>query len=170
MKKINIGIIGSGFIVPVFISVSKLVKGYHLRAIWGRHEEKLLQYKDEVDYLTTDLEKILSDETIDAIYVALPNKLHYEYALKALEHGKHVILENPFTVYYDEAKDKYHFACFVSDAAACCRQGIEFILEGDNVYPEDYPAEGAEITIQGVFGTYEEDGGTYWSLTGARFI
>ena len=47
---------------------------------------------------------------------------------------------------------------------------IEFILEGDNVYPEDYPAEGAEITIQGVFGTYEEDGGTYWSLTGARFI
>ena len=39
-----------------------------------------------------------------------------------------------------------------------------------SVYPEDYPAEGAEITIQGVFGTYEEDGGTYWSLTGARFI
>lgn len=104
MKKINIGIIGSGFIVPVFINVSKLVKGYHLRAIWGRHEEKLLQYKDEVDYLTTDLEKILSDETIDAIYVALPNKLHYEYALKALQHDKHVILEKPFTVYYDEAK------------------------------------------------------------------
>ena len=104
MKKINIGIIGSGFIIPVFIEVSKMFEDYHLRAIWGRHEEKLLQFKDEVDYYTTDLEKVLSDEEIDAIYVALPNSLHYQYAMEALKHGKHVILEKPFTVYYKDAK------------------------------------------------------------------
>jgi predicted dehydrogenase len=104
MKKINVGIIGSGFIVPVFISVSKLFEEFHLRAIWGRHEEKLAQFKDEVDYYTCDLERLLSDDEIDVIYVALPNALHYRYAMMALKHHKHVILEKPFTVYYRQAK------------------------------------------------------------------
>ncbi|MBR4422210.1 MAG: Gfo/Idh/MocA family oxidoreductase, partial [Erysipelotrichaceae bacterium] len=104
MKKINIGILGSGFIVPVFIEMSKLYRQYHLRAIWGRHEEKLLTFKEEFEYYTTDLEAFLSDEKIDVVYIALPNALHYEYALKALEHGKHVILEKPFTVHKKEAK------------------------------------------------------------------
>jgi hypothetical protein len=115
--------------------------------------------QDGIDY---DLTKLSSD----LIYAEVYNMMIFpkEYI------GRTVKVSGVFTVYYDEAKDKYHFACFVSDAAACCQQGIEFILEGDNVYPEDYPAEGAEITITGVFGTYEEDGGTYWSLTGARFI
>ncbi|MBR4462036.1 MAG: Gfo/Idh/MocA family oxidoreductase [Erysipelotrichaceae bacterium] len=104
MKKIHIGILGSGFIVPVFIEISKRYKQYHLRAIWGRHEEKLLTFKDEFDYYTTDLERILNDEEIDVVYIALPNALHYEYALKALQHDKHVILEKPFTVYKKDAK------------------------------------------------------------------
>lgn len=81
--------------------------------------------------------------------------------------GRTIKVAGIFTVYYDEARDKYHFACFVSDAAACCQQGIEFILDGDKAYPSDYPQEGAEITVTGVFGTYEEDGNTYWALTDA---
>ena len=100
----NVGIIGSGFIVPVFIQTAKQIRSYHLRAIWGRHEEKLMPFRDEVDYCTTDLEKILTDEKIDVIYVALPNSLHYSYALKALQHGKHVIVEKPFTVHRKQAK------------------------------------------------------------------
>ena len=81
--------------------------------------------------------------------------------------GRTIKVSGLFTVFYDEAMDKYHFACFVSDAAACCQQGIEFILDGDKAYPSDYPQEGAEITVTGVFGTYEEEGNTYWALTGA---
>ena len=107
---INVGIIGSGFIVPVFIQSSKKYRDYHLRAIWGRHEAKLQNFKDEFDYCTTDLEEILNDEKIDVIYVALPNALHYEYALKALKHGKHVILEKPFTVFYKDAKKLIDYA------------------------------------------------------------
>ena len=114
---------------------------------------------DGIDY---DLTKL----TPDLIYVEVYNMMitPKKYI------GKTIKVSGVFTVYYDEAKDKYHFACFVSDAAVCCQQGIEFILDGDKAYPADYPAEGAEITIQGIFGTYEEDGGTYWSLTGAEFI
>ena len=101
---------GSGFIVPVFISASKMFKDYHIRAIWGRHEDKLKKFENEVDYYTTDLEKLLSDEKIDVIYIGLPNALHYEYAMKALKHGKHVILEKPFTVYYKDAKKLIDYA------------------------------------------------------------
>ena len=82
--------------------------------------------------------------------------------------GRSIRVKGLFTVYYDEANDKYHFACFVSDAAACCQQGIEFILDGNKSYPADYPAEGAEICVEGVFGTYEEDGEKYWALTDAK--
>lgn len=110
MKKINIGVIGSGFIVPVFIEQSKRFKEYHLVGIWGRHEEKLIGFKDEFEYYTTDLNRLLSDEKIDVVYVALPNKLHFEYAYKALNHGKHVILEKPFTVTYKEAKTLIDYA------------------------------------------------------------
>lgn len=81
--------------------------------------------------------------------------------------GRTIKVSGTFTVFYDEAYGKYHFACFVADAAACCQQGIEFILAGDKTYPSDYPQEGAEIVITGVFGTYEEDGNTYWALTDA---
>jgi hypothetical protein len=47
------------------------------------------------------------------------------------------------------------------------KQGIEFILKGDHKYPDDYPQEGSEICITGVFGSYEEDGNTYYALTDA---
>ena len=39
------------------------------------------------------------------IYVALPNNLHFSFAKEALLAGKHVILEKPFTVTYEEAKE-----------------------------------------------------------------
>lgn len=100
----NVGVIGSGFIVPVFIEESKRYKDYHLRGIWGRHIEKLAKFASEFEYVTTDLEELLSDDKIDAVYIALPNGLHFEYALNALKHNKHVILEKPFTVRLKEAK------------------------------------------------------------------
>lgn len=110
MKKINIGVIGSGFIVPVFIRQTKAFPQFRLCGIWGRHMEKLEQYREDFEYLTTDLEEILIDEKIDTIYIALPNALHYAYAMKALEHGKNVIVEKPFTVTVESARKLISYA------------------------------------------------------------
>lgn len=41
---------------------------------------------------------LLTDESIEAVYVPLPPALHYEWGRKALEAGKHLLLEKPFTV------------------------------------------------------------------------
>ncbi len=105
----NVGILGTGFIVPVFIEESKRYPEYHLVGAWGRHPEKLDKVKDEFEYVTDDLEKLLSDPSIDVIYVALPNGLHFEYAMKALEHGKHVMVEKPFTVNTSDAKKLFEY-------------------------------------------------------------
>ena len=51
------------------------------------------------------LEDILKDETIDLVVVNTPNITHYDYTKKALEAGKHVIVEKPFTVTTKEAEE-----------------------------------------------------------------
>lgn len=47
---------------------------------------------------------MIKDPSIDAVYIALPNGLHYEWALRSLEAGKHVLLEKPCTSNAIEAK------------------------------------------------------------------
>ena len=70
--------------------------------------------------------------------------------------GKTVRMSGYFATYHDPGTDKYYFACIIPDATACCSQGIEFILEGDYKYPDDYPVEGQIITVAGIFDTYAE--------------
>lgn len=84
--------------------------------------------------------------------------------------GKNVKMKGMFISYHDETTDKYYFACFITDAAACCSQGMEFILNDEYVFPDDYPEEGSEIVVEGVFGTYNEEGTTYVSLMDSRLI
>ncbi|MBQ4350606.1 MAG: hypothetical protein II768_05065 [Clostridia bacterium] len=68
--------------------------------------------------------------------------------------GKTVRMKGTFAAYPGE--DRNYYVCFIADAAACCQQGMEFVLDGEYVYPDDYPAEGTEITVSGVFDTYYE--------------
>ena len=80
--------------------------------------------------------------------------------------GKKVRMEGAFAVY--EGEDRNYYACLISDATACCSQGIEFVLEGDYSYPEDYPEQGTEITVVGTFDKYYEDDILYCQLINAQ--
>ncbi len=81
--------------------------------------------------------------------------------------GKIIKMTGQFVPYYDEGTGKYYFACFISDATACCSQGIEFILTDDYSYPEDYPQEGDTICVIGTFDTYMEGEYMYCTLRDA---
>lgn len=78
--------------------------------------------------------------------------------------GKTVKMSGPVATYHDEATDKWYYACIIKDATACCAQGIEFILAGD----KQYPAEGEEVCVIGVFDTYKEGENTYCTLRNAE--
>ncbi|MEO0917767.1 MAG: Gfo/Idh/MocA family oxidoreductase, partial [Pseudomonadota bacterium] len=48
---------------------------------------------------------LLADESIDAVYIPLPNHMHVEWSLKALQAGKHVLCEKPMTMATAEFDD-----------------------------------------------------------------
>ena len=89
-------------------------------------------------------------------------------------YGKTVKMTGQFNVYQwvDEsgivADMPVAYACIISDATACCAEGVEFVLEGDYTYPDDYPELGTEITVIGEFQPYEENGMTWYHLVNAR--
>lgn len=82
--------------------------------------------------------------------------------------GKTVKMQGQFAVY--EGADRNYYACLISDATACCQNGIEFDPAGAFSYPEDFPEPGSDITVTGVFGFYEEDGFQYLQLADAVMI
>jgi len=104
---INVGIIGSGFIVPEFIKATSVVGGYHYRAIASPVEEQLKSLKEQynIDYYSLNNEDVFNDPQVDVIYVAVPNGLHYQIAKQALLANKHVIVEKPFVPSVKQAKE-----------------------------------------------------------------
>ena len=108
----KLGIIGSGMIVKDFLSFAHELTEIKLEAITARNIENLkeLQSKYNIKNIYTDIDLCLKNKEIDTIYVAVPNNLHYSVSKKALEAGKNVICEKPFTLKYDEAVELFEIA------------------------------------------------------------
>lgn len=110
-----------------------------------------------------------STEGIDIDLTSLSSTMVYSQVYNMISEpssfiGKMVRMNGLFSYFYDETNDRHYFACIIKDATACCAQGIEFVLDGDYVFPEDYPEPGSEITVTGVFDTYEEGEYMYCTL------
>ena len=110
MKNINVSILGTGMIVPVFLENAERTGGYHIRGIWGRDARKAAVYDSKADYTTDDLDRVLQDPETDVIYIALPNSMHASYAVKALQAGRNVMVEKPFAASYAEALEVIQLA------------------------------------------------------------
>ena len=107
MEQVRLGTIGSGVIVRSILDNVKRTDGITLAAVYSRSAEKAEKlasdYGCSVTY--TDLDAFLSDEAVNTVYIAIPNLLHYAYAKRALNAGKHVILEKPFTTKHAHAAE-----------------------------------------------------------------
>lgn len=114
------------------------------------------------NYPSSDADVDLSLMSDLMVYSAL-----YDIIAHAKDHlGETFRIKGTFAVY--EGDGKTYFACLVTDATACCSQGLEFVLSDSSlVYPDDYPELGAEITVSGVFDTYQEGPYSYCQLIDA---
>ena len=81
--------------------------------------------------------------------------------------GKVIKMQGMFTMYHDEATDKYYYGCIIQDATACCSQGLEFVPLNATVYPDDFPEQMSTITVTGTFSIYEEGEYKYMTLKDA---
>ncbi len=106
---INIAVLGTGKIIPEAIEAIQKSKKFNVTVIWARQHSrdkaKALAEQFNVEKISTDIDEILNDESISFVYIGLVNSVHYEYAKKALDAGKNVIVEKPFTVNFNEAKE-----------------------------------------------------------------
>ncbi|WP_416334889.1 Gfo/Idh/MocA family protein [Anaerococcus sp. DFU013_CI05] len=95
----KLGILGSGKIVQEVLPVLNEVENIEPVAIAARNEEKLKRLSEEfaIEKYYVGIEELLADEQIDTVYVALPNNLHFDAMDKAIDAGKNIICEKPFT-------------------------------------------------------------------------
>ncbi|CAA9961273.1 oxidoreductase [Pyrenophora teres f. maculata] len=95
---INLGIIGTNWITHSFVEAAHATGKYNLTAVYSRKEEIAKEFASKYNskQITTytDLDA-LSHSSIDTIYIASPNILHYEQAKLFLSAGKNVIVEKP---------------------------------------------------------------------------
>ena len=110
----NIAVAGSGSIVDKFLDAICEVDGTNPVAIYSRCTPQSggvkLADKYGIEKIYTDYSDMLKDDGIDFVYVALPNSLHYSYAMEALKAGKNVIVEKPFTSNVREAEELINYA------------------------------------------------------------
>lgn len=82
--------------------------------------------------------------------------------------GKTFRIEGTFYTTYDEWTKNHYYYCVIKDATECCAQGLEFVWgDGSHVYPDEYPADGTKVVIDGTFEKYTEDESTYCRLGNA---
>lgn len=104
--------IGTSWIAGKYVSAAKTVPGIELAAVYSRRHETAEAFagKTGAPKTYTDLAALAADDTIDSVYIASPNRFHYEQSKMMLEAGKNVICEKPATTTAEEMRELYALA------------------------------------------------------------
>lgn len=112
MKKVNWGVLGTAGIAKGHtIPGMQLAENCNLYAVAGRSMDKALAYQKEFGFEKAydSYEALLADPNVEAVYIPLPNSLHCEWTVKALNAKKHVLCEKPLAPTTEEI-EKMHDA------------------------------------------------------------
>ncbi|MEM2742129.1 MAG: Gfo/Idh/MocA family oxidoreductase [Nitrososphaeria archaeon] len=104
-KKINLGIIGLGYIGKFHLRNCLNLKSAKVVAV-ADASKKALSYAKElgVKKLFTDFHELLEQPDIEAVIISLPTHLHADCAINAIESGKHILLEKPIANKLEEGE------------------------------------------------------------------
>ena len=156
MATIGAAVIGSGFMGPVHTEGLRRA-GVAVKGILGVDEAESRRAAESLGipraYLS--LEEALADEEVQSVHLAVPNRLHYEMAKKALLAGKHVLCEKPLAMTSAESAELVELAAAHPSQAAGVNYNMRF-------YPlcieaRDRVAAGRIGEVYHVTGSYVQD-------------
>lgn len=153
-KKLRWGIVGCAGIAirSVIPGIQKSLTG-EVSAIASRDEEKSKATAEKlcIPVAYGSYEALLADDSIDAVYIPLPNHLHKEWTIRAAEAGKHVLCEKPFALTAGEAEEMVEAA-----AKAGVHLAEAFMYRHHPRYDRirEIIAAGEIGTIRGIHGTF----------------
>jgi predicted dehydrogenase len=112
MDEINIGVLGCANIaersvIPAILSIPS----FNLIAVSSRTEEKANNFAKQFNCeAVIGYQELLDREDVDTIYMPLPTGLHEEWVMKALEVGKHILIEKSLAMNYSSAQKMVEMA------------------------------------------------------------
>ncbi|WP_416293921.1 Gfo/Idh/MocA family protein [Paenibacillus illinoisensis] len=153
-RKLRWGILGSasiakGSVIPG-LQQSELNE---VAAIASRDEEKAKQTADQlgIPQAYASYEALLEDDSIDAVYIPLPNHLHREWTIRAAEAGKHILCEKPLALTEQEAREMAQ-AC--DDAGVLLAEAFMYRHHPRYDQIRDVIASGEIGEIRGIHSTF----------------
>ncbi|MBO5992369.1 MAG: Gfo/Idh/MocA family oxidoreductase [Lentisphaeria bacterium] len=107
MKKVRFGIVGIGNMGSTHVKLIDAMNDGEITAVCDINPAAFDRISDDIRQklvCCTDLDEFLSLDNIDVVVVAVPHYDHPYIAVKAMEHGKHIIVEKPITVHKKAAQ------------------------------------------------------------------
>ena len=96
---VRIGLLSTADINQAILGARAADAPFEIAAVSSRDGARAEAYAAEhgIARAFGSYELLLADDRIDAVYIALPNALHFDWTMRALRAGKHVLVEKPFT-------------------------------------------------------------------------
>ena len=145
MRKIKWGVMGTAYIFERDTARGmSLAENCELVAIAGRSMEKAEEFRKKYGFERAygSYAELLEDPEIEAVYIPLPNTLHYEWTIKALQSGKHVLCEKPLAANAKQAREMFQAA----------RENHVFLMEAFAYQHSPYIKEIRNLIEEGVIG------------------
>src|SRR5437870_12927943 len=109
MAKVRVGLVGCGFVAELHMYAYQRVYGLdaQVTAVAARGDHVLdFAKKHRIPRTYRDFKRLLADEEIDVVDICTPPALHATMIVEAVQAGKHVICEKPFTGYFGRDGDR----------------------------------------------------------------
>ncbi len=113
MGIVRFATIGTSIITTSFLTALERVDGAEFVGAYSRNLENAREFSRNVNpeaRAWDDLDALVASSEVDAVYIASPNALHPEQALRCIEAGKHVLVEKPFARSAREAEAVFRAA------------------------------------------------------------
>ncbi|RKY03761.1 gfo/Idh/MocA family oxidoreductase [Candidatus Poribacteria bacterium] len=144
MKKVRVGLVGSGFVAEIHVEAFKRVAAAEVIAVASPTEEHVKSFaqRHNIPHWFTDYRKMLEMDELDMIVIGAPNYVHAQIAIDAANAGKHVVCEKPLCMNLKEADAMIE---------ACRKAGVKLMYAEELCFAPKY-VRLKQLMDEGAFG------------------